>query len=318
METNKFLHFGIIFKAGNLNYNESIGNIVSLKKCSIEEKTFSYASRQALRYDIVRIMEEECGYEKAIVDDVQKVVQFASDSTIDKYPEIDFFGYMKTKKKGSTKQGGDEILNQGEPNEGKTKIRKAIVRISDAISLEPFYNEIDFSTNMGLATRKEDLENQIYQTEIHRSYYSYSITVDLNKVGIDKNDNIEIQKEEKVKRLKALLHAVKTLNRDIKGKRENLSPLFIIGGIYSSGNPFFYNQLKLKFSKEGVYLNEDIINSILELQLFDKTKVSDSTLLGYIDGHFNNIDKIKTNDESKHSVEKFFQKINDKINGLWQ
>lgn len=308
---SNFLHVGIIFKAGNLNYNESIGNIVSLKKCSIEEKTFSYASRQALRYDIVRIMEEECGYKKANVDNIQKVVQFASDATIDKYPEIDFFGYMKTEKKKTTKSEGEE-----EQSEGKTKIRKAIVRISDAISLEPFYNEIDFSTNMGLSIRN-NLENQIYQTEIHRSYYSYSITVDLDKVGIDDNYKINIEKEEKIKRLKALFYAIKTLNRDIKGKRENLNPLFIIGGFYSSGNPFFYNQLKLKFTKEGVYLNEDIINSILEIKLFDEKKVSEFTKLGYVDGHFKNIDKINIDDNSKLGIEAFFDSINDQIIRMW-
>jgi len=107
-----FLHLGIIFKAGNLNYGESIGNIISLKKCSVEEKTFSYASRQALRYDIIRIMEEECGYSTAEVDNAQKVVQFASDATIDKYPEIDFFGYMKTEKKKSTKKEAKETEEQ--------------------------------------------------------------------------------------------------------------------------------------------------------------------------------------------------------------
>ncbi len=312
-----FLHLGIIFKAGNLNYGESIGNIISLKKCSVEEKTFSYASRQALRYDIIRIMEEECGYSKAEVNDGQKVVQFASDATIDKYPEIDFFGYMKTEKKKSTKKEAKETEEQeGEEKEAKTKIRKAIVRLSDAVSLEPFYNEIDFSTNMGLAKRK-DLENQIYQTEYHRSYYSYILTMDLDKVGVDENEkNITIPKEEKIKRIKAFLYAIKTLNRDIKGKRENLNPLFIIGGIYGSGNPFFYNQLKLIFSKEGVSLNEKIINSVLETKLFDGTSISANTSIGVVAGHFNNLDAIKPDTIKKTGIEPFFDDINKKIETL--
>lgn len=309
---SNFLHLGIIFKAGNLNYGESVGNIVSLKKCSIEEKIFSYASRQALRYDIVRIMEEECGYTKADVNNVKKVVQFTNEATIDKYPEIDFFGYMKTeKKKKNDKKDSEE--QEGEEKNDKTKIRKAIVRISDAISLEPFYNEIDFSTNMGLAKRK-DLENQIYQTEYHRSYYSYTVTMDLNKVGIDENDNsIKITKEEKIKRTKALLYAIKTLNRDIKGRRENLNPIFTIGGIYSSGNPFFYNQLKLNFSKDGVLIDEKIINSVLTTKLFDGKSVAENTSLGFVDGHFYNIDKIQLKSEEKTNIEGFFDNINKKI-----
>lgn len=302
------LHLGIIFKAGNLNYGESIGNIISLKKCSIEEQTFSYASRQALRYDIVRIMEEECGYDKAEVNNVQKVVQFASEATIDKYPEIDFFGYMKTEKKKGAKK---EEEQESDEQEAKTKIRKAIARLSDAVSLEPFYNEIDFSTNMGLAKRK-DLENQIYQTEIHRSYYAYTLTLDLDKVGVDENDKkIVVSKEEKIKRVQALLYAIRVLNRDIKGKRENLNPLFVIGGIYESGNPFFYNQLKLDFPKSGAAIRGDILNAALEMKLFGGASVKDSTEIGYVDGYFAGLDSV--NLEKKCSTEKFFDNLNKKI-----
>lgn len=302
---SKHLHLGIIFKGTNLNYGESMGNYTSLKKCSIGEQSYSYMTRQAIRYDIVRIMEEECGYDKAEIDNIQKVVQFANNAKITDYPEIDFFGYMKTEKKKNKKE---ESENQ-EGKEGKTKIRKAIARISDAVSLEPFYNEIDFSTNMGLATRK-NLENQIYQTETHRSYYSYSVTVDLDKVGVDENDNVDLDTTEKIKRLKALLYSVKTLNRDIKGRRENLNPIFVIGGIYESGNPFFYNQIKLSFSKDGTFINENTLNSILETKLFNEKSINKDTQAGAINGHFKNNDKLKV--EVK-SVEEFFANLNKQI-----
>jgi len=36
----KHLHLAIIFKASNLNYGESIGNILSLKKLASEGKNF--------------------------------------------------------------------------------------------------------------------------------------------------------------------------------------------------------------------------------------------------------------------------------------
>jgi CRISPR-associated protein Cst2 len=313
---NGYLHCGIIFKAGNLNYGESVGNIMSLKKLSIEEKTFSYISRQALRYDIVRILDEECGYSKAEVGNAKGVVQFKEESTIDKYPEIDFFGYMKTEKKKSTKN--DSPDQEDKEENSKTKIRKAIVRISDAISLEPFYNEIDFSTNMGLASRVDGLDNDIYQTEIHRSYYTYSITIDIAKLGIDENYRIQLSKEDKIKRLNALLYAIKVLNRDIKGKRENLSPLFIIGGIYSSGNPFFYNKIKLSFSKDGVLINDQIINSVLETKLFDGKSVEDNTYLGFSENYFGNIDKINLQNDRKGTIEKFFEELKSKIANFYK
>lgn len=49
---------------------------------------------------------------------------------------------------------------------------------------------------MGLAKRKNE-NNSIAQSEIHKSYYSYTVTIDLDKIGID--GEIEISEEEKKK-----------------------------------------------------------------------------------------------------------------------
>jgi len=69
------------------------------------------------------------------------------------------------------------------------KIRKAVVRLTDAVSLEPFYNELEFGTNKGLADRiPNNVGNDIFQAEIHRSYYSYTITCNLDEIGIDPID----------------------------------------------------------------------------------------------------------------------------------
>jgi len=306
-----YLHCSVVFKAGNLNYGESIGNIMSLKRITIEEKSFPYQSRQAIRYDIVRTL-EECGYSMVGKDDIskeKKVIQFTESATIDKYPEIDFFGYMKTEKKSKKQSKNDET--DDDSKDQQQKIRKAPVRLTDAISLEPFYNEIDFSTNAGLASRIGE-NNDIYQSEIHRSYYTYSITVDLDKIGVDENYNIELSKEERIKRLNALLYAVKVLNRDIKGKRENLSPLFVIGGIYKSGNPFFYNQIKLSF-EDGISIDEQIINSILEITMFSGEKVKDTTYLGFAPSYFNSIDKINLDSSRKLTIEEFFKTLGSSV-----
>lgn len=55
---------------------------------------------------------------------------------------------------------------------------------------------------MGLAKR-QNLDNGIAQSEIHRSYYAYTISVDLDRVGID--GEINVSKEEKAKRVKHFL-----------------------------------------------------------------------------------------------------------------
>ena len=52
--------------------------------------------------------------------------------------------------------------------------------------------------------------------------------------------------KERAKRVIKLLNTIKFFYRDIKGRRENLSPIFAIGGVYDIKNPFFENRLKLK------------------------------------------------------------------------
>lgn len=292
----KHLHLAIIFKASNLNYGESIGNILSLKKMASEGKNYSYISRQALRYDIVRLLNENYNFGLTPTDRDSGVVQFSEDTSIKDYPEIDFFGYMKT---------------------GSGKIRKAVVRLTDATSLEPFNNDTDFATNMGLANRNDQkLDNDIFQSEIHKTYYAYTITLNLDDIGQDTHDEISLEKAEKAKRVKALCNVLKLLYRDIRGKRENLSPLFVIGGLYDCGNPFFYNRLKIEFKKEGNFINADMIKDVLAVTMPPNgSTVKSQSMLGCIPGEFKNVENIGLN---VLSVEKFFVELNSEIDKYYR
>lgn len=240
----KGLTISIIFEAGSANYGETIGNVASLKKLSRGKgDQYTYISRQALRYNIVNQM----GIDTTEVDVDKTVVQFAPNATIDEYPEIDLFGYMKTSE--------------------QQKTRSAIVRLSHAISLETFKGDLDFLTNKGLYDRYAKQENKseevkggsIAQSEIHRSYYAYTVTVDLDRVGIDENDDIEIKNSEKADRVIKLLDTIRFLYRDIKGRREDLKPLFVIGGVYDIKNPIFHNALNVKNNRVDVNRVKDVL-----------------------------------------------------------
>lgn len=297
MEITKYLHLAIIFKASDLNYGEGVGNILSLKKVTTEGKHFSYISRQALRYDIVRMLNEFYGYKLTPVNREAGVIQFAEAATIKDYPEIDFFGYMKTK--------------------DSNKIRKAVVRLTSAVSLEPFNNELDFGTNKGLADRIPDnIGSDIFQPEIHRSYYCYTITCNLEDIGIDSVYKIKLDPSERATRVKNLLNVIKLLNRDIRGKRENLSPLFVIGGLYDVGNPFFYNRIKLSFTKDKILLNEKLINSTLAIKTLGKT-VGEQSMLGFLDGEFSNIQEIAIPEDKKFPIEDFFMELQKRIDEFY-
>lgn len=271
---NKGLTLSIIFEAESANYGESFGNISSLKKLSRGDgNSYSYISRQALRYNIIN----QLGWDNTKVSNADKVVQFEKDASIKDYPEIDFFGYMKT---------GKNSVN------GSSNTRNAVVRLSNAIALESYNSDLDFLTNMALAKRG-GMDNAIAQSEIHKSYYAYTVTIDLDKVGIDEiikdkennKEKHEIDNKEKAKRVKELLKVLKTLYRDIRGRRENLSPIFIIGGVYNVKNPFFENRLKVNKNN----LEIKTIADVLDLD----TEIKNNTICGLVDSMFSNTEEIK-------------------------
>ena len=203
------LTFTVIFLAESANYGEGIGNISSLKKMTRGNyEEYSYISRQALRYNLV----QQANWNITPVDGKSGVVQFAPSATIEDYPEIDLFGYMKTTAKGDDQKGG-------------ATTRSAVARLSNAIALEPFQGNLEFLNNMGLASRG-NIENNIAQSEIHRSYYAYTMSIDLDRVGVD--GEINIAEEDKAERVKVLLDAVHYLYRDIKGRRNRTSRIIRI------------------------------------------------------------------------------------------
>lgn len=267
----------MIFLAESANYGEGIGNISMLKKMTRGNyEQYSYISRQAIRYNIIQQLE----WDDTPVEGSSGVVQFAPAATIEKYPEIDLFGYMKTTAKNGDSAGGNIT-------------RSAAVRLSNAIALEPYQSDMEFLNNMGLAKR-QNLSNIIAQSEIQRSYYAYTVSIDLERIGID--GKIEVPAQEKADRVIKFLDTLQYLYRDIKGRRENLAPLFIIGGRYYRKNPFFENRVKVK--KESVNLTA--LAEILE----DK-EVKPYTFVGVAKEVFENDADIHEKLEAKSVAEAF-------------
>ena len=266
----KGLTFTAIFLAESANYGEGIGNVATLKKISRNRgEQYTYISRQAIRYNIVEQLDENKANVKAEGSGDKKVVQFSAETTIKDYPELDFFGYMKTVK-------GDNSKN-----------RSAIVRLSNAVSLETFKGDLEFLTNKGLVDRidrNEKVFPNIAQAEIHKSYYKYTVTIDLDKIGIDELDEIEIENEEKARRVNKLLDTISLLYRDIRGRREDLKPLFIIGGVYDIKNPFFENVVDVR--------NNKILVEKLTTGIYDF--IENDTAAGIVKEQFENDTEIET------------------------
>ena len=278
---NKGLTLSIIFDAQSANYGEGANNFSALKRLSRGDgNSYSYISRQALRYNII----EQLKWDNTKVSNADKVVQFEMNTSIKDFPEIDLFGYMKT---------GKNSVNDS------SNTRNAVVRLSNAVALESYNSDLDFLNNMGIAKKRgADFDNALVQNEIHRSYYAYTVTIDLDKVGIDKVvkkinkgkepdiEEITIDNKEKAKRVKDLLNVLKFLYRDIRGRRENLSPVFIIGGVYNIKNPFFENRLKINKNNLEIKTIKDVLN-------LDEEEIKKKTRFGIIDSIFSNTEEIK-------------------------
>ena len=289
----KGLTFTAIFLAESANYGEGIGNVATLKKISRNRgEQYTYISRQAIRYNIVEQLGENKANVKAEGSGDKKVVQFSAETTIKDYPELDFFGYMKTVK-------GDNSKN-----------RSAIVRLSNAVSLETFKGDLEFLTNKGLVDRidrNEKVFPNIAQAEIHKSYYKYTVTIDLDKIGVDELDGIEIENEEKARRVNKLLDTISLLYRDIRGRREDLKPLFIIGGVYDIKNPFFENMVDVRNNK---ILVEKLTSGIYDF-------IEKDTAAGIVKEQFENDTELETELAKKNikvlNVPEFFKQLKNKI-----
>jgi CRISPR-associated protein Cst2 len=284
---NKGLTISLIFEAESANYGEGVGNVTALKKLTRGTgESYTYISRQAIRYNIV----EQMGINETPLNVDGTVIQFHPDATIEQNPEIDLFGYMKTVK--------------------PTRTRSAVVRLSNAVALESYQTDIDFLTNKGLfdrynATQEEQKDGgNIAQSEIHKSYYAYTITIDLDRVGIDSNDNIEVSSEEKANRVNALLDTVKFLYRDIKGRRENLTPFFAIGGVFNKKNPFFENKLRIKNNN----LIVDTIEDVLSLDHHVRENAHVGYMKGVLDNDYYIEDKLKP-----ATIGEFFNKLQESV-----
>lgn len=298
MKNKSGLTITMIFKAQSLNYGEGIGNISELKKLSRGDgKVYTFASRQALRYDIARLGNKMFGWNLEVVDKSKGTVQFQDKLSIADSQEMDLFGYMKTSKKSDEEAGGSNI-------------RSAAVRLSNAISLEDYKSDMDFLNNKGLADRINEFPN-LANVEQHLSYYTYTVTIDLEKVGVD--GSLELSKEEKCKRVVELLEILKVLNREIRGREENLSPLFIIGGLYNLNTPYFLGRIKLENKENGFAINTNILKDTMKLKIGENA-IEEDTKMGMVKDIFENESEIEEAFSEKVSdVQKFFEDLENDV-----
>jgi CRISPR-associated protein Cst2 len=331
-------------RATSLNYGENIGNVSILKKLSLGDNSqITYVSDKALKYDIRRKGKEEKGW-KLLDEKVKELIEGSivqipketkgkkkksEESTktemqyvlnvdefarklIREYQEFDLFGGLFTNLKGVD---GKKV--ELPPGINSVK-RTAPVKITYAYSISKFQGDMDFMNNIEAYNRyirhiEQKEEQVIAQSEQHTSHYYYTIAIDLDRVGVW-DEAVETPAEEKAKRIKDLLDIIRTLSRQIRGRYENLSPIFVIGGIYKVKNPFFMGCLSAKETEDGKLLLD--INRLLDCKGIIPEEERDNTLCGLLSGFFANEQEIREKLKCK-SVGEVFEELKNKVGEIY-
>lgn len=292
----------ITSKATSLNYGETIGNVSILKKISLADNTqITYVSDKALKYDIKRKGKEEKQWQlldikvKEIVsnsakDNILDVDNFAKE-LIKNYEEFDLFGGLFTNiSTGDSKKKELKLSN----NVDSVK-RTSTVKLTYAFSVSPFNGDMNFLNNIDAYERYiKHLENKANQSiansEEHTSHYIYTITVDLDRIGIWENtegqqENV-LDNQQKAKRVSDLIDIVFTLNRQIRGRWEDLSPVFVVGGIFETKHPFFIKAVDVREANGKLILDIKRLKESIEF-------AGENTILGIHSGTFLNEEDIR-------------------------
>lgn len=270
------------------NYGENLGNISNVQKVYRNGQQFATRSRESLKNAIC--------VQAGLYDDLQTSTDSATQKLVTE--EINAAtckalegGYMSTT--------------------GTTFIRNSSFYLTDAVAVEPFINDARFHNNLYLATnyaKANDLSVQDdaskvglmpYQYEYDKSLKIYSITVDLEKVGVDDNFQAEADSQEKCSRVIALLDAVENLSLVVKGNLDNAEPIFVAGGLSPRKTHIFENAVTVSGKKL-------IIEPI-------KQKLNGSFSCGMLrNGQLSNEDEI-VRELNPSSVPEFFDSLRDQV-----
>jgi CRISPR-associated protein Cst2 len=313
-------------RATSLNYGENIGNVSILKKLSLGDNSqITYVSDKALKYDIRRKGKEEKGW-KLLDEKVKELIEKSKDGkklNVDKfakelvqeYQEFDLFGGLLTNLKGAD---GKKV----ELSYGDSVKRTAPVKITYAYSISKFQGDMDFMNNIEAYNRYirhiEQKDAQVItQSEQHTTHYYYTIAIDLDRIGVWETENGTeevISAEEKAKRVKDLLDIIRTLSRQIRGRYENLSPVFVIGGIYKVKNPFFMGCIGATETEDRKLLLD--VDRLLDCKGIIPEEERDNTLCGLLSGFFANEQEIREKLNCK-SVGEVFEELKNKVGEIY-
>ncbi len=325
-------------KIQSVNYGETIGNVSTLKKLSTgtdyPKKLITYFSDKAIKFDVKRIGRDQFNWNlmnKSVVSVFVRNYQngnFNHDNflknMIAEYEEFDLFGGMFAdiskiyEKKGKKLKELDiEKFKRSQP-----------VRFSNGYSIAEFVYDMNLLNDIDAYNRYiqyiagQKKQSLVYPEE-HFSYYTYTLTIDLDKVGaIEKEEDGRVIFEPvidpylRAKRVNDILEIVLLyLNREIKGRKERLTPIFLIGGVYDVKHPFFANAIYFSEQNQKLHFKTSDIQRILDTYQ-SVNNINCDTYLHY-DDSFVVADGTPLEKPSNEKLSTILQKLKEKVSDYY-
>ncbi|HON05630.1 MAG TPA: type I-B CRISPR-associated protein Cas7/Cst2/DevR [Candidatus Ratteibacteria bacterium] len=189
-------------------------------------------------------------------------------SFADEDPFADIFGYLFTRKKDKKeKSSNNEGVEESAEMAEETRKRKSPLGVSYAVSLMGFKNCSDYRSNLGLVdlSGSKGEGQMIFQREIDMNYFVYTINLDLQRIGKEenKNENNEVDIEEKLKRVQAILEAIPYVAIQRNGSLiGTLNPHLIVGGVFEKKFPYFIDSIVWDKTRNAIMAKA--INDIID------------------------------------------------------
>lgn len=277
------------------NYGETLGNASSVQKVFKNGKIYATRSRESMKNAIMT--------QSGMYDDLKVVVHEIAQKDVTKEMNASNCralegGYMNTN--------------------NLTVIRKSSFYLTDAVACDEFVNETRFHNNLYLASKRAkdkglNLQKDAkkvglipYQYEFDKSLKKYSITFDLDKVGVDENFNAEAEVSEKIERVNLILETIENLSLVVKGNLDNAEPLMIFGGIGNCKTHYFDNVVNVR--KSTLNITDELIERL------NKGNYKMAFIEG---GNFTNEQEIKEK-LNPISITEFFEKLKGDVKSYYE
>ena len=237
--------------------DKEVDNINPIKKVTLaSEEQLPYVSSQAIRRALRDQLAslgwgvspiQEASAKKGAPKTVMNPVEFIDD---------DLFGYMDA----SPGKDGER---------GKSTIRTSPVRVESLLALSAYKGDLDYATNfMGKGskdTKGEDIQPNIFETEIHSGFYRGTILIELDRIGAGQGfeDGEELAGAEKAKRVLSFLDAFQNLWSSGRQTRflADISPKFVAAAYMKAKNPIFLESVRVT---EGNRVNTEQLTQVAE------------------------------------------------------